>query len=659
MINFSLVIHNHQPVGNFDGVIREAFEKSYKPFADALYGFPDIRFCMHFSGILYDWLEKNERGYLKKLGEMVSRGQLEILSGGYYEPILSVIPEKDRIAQIKKMNSYIERTFGTRPEGIWLAERVWEPDLPQTIYDCGLKYALLDDAHFMSVGLKEEELNGPFITEYNSKTIHVFAINHNLRYLIPFKEPHKTIEYLSGFEKGVLIMADDGEKFGLWPKTHKLVYGEKWLENFLHLLRKNSGGIKTEKLSDSLKKAPAKNVIYLPTASYHELSQWALPAEMSGKLQAVWKNAEPGLKNFLKGGFFRNFFSKYPESNFMHKKMLYASEKANRFNDSRALDFIYKAQCNCGYWHGVFGGVYLPHIRMAVYENLLKAQDIIFRNYSKGKFLLEEKDLDCDGREELLAENEKACFVFSPKKGGALAEWSVKDPGINFNSIVNRRREAYHGTASSDIGGSAGGGSSGELIYDWHSRNGLLDHFLHPDTTLEKFYRSSYGEQGDFVLGEYELEKFSDRGGARIKMSRDGQLWQDGKTLPLRVEKEILLSGGAKWEARYEIKNPGPAAAKIFFGAELVFAFSNKSVADMSAAENVTECVFKDPARGKIKLKFDRKTGLWIFPIETISNSECGVEKTYQGSVIMPVLKAEIKSGESLRFSIEAEYSHG
>src|SRR6056297_2987757 len=92
---FSFGIHNHQPVGNFDHVIEDAYQKAYFPFVEVMNEFPDIPFALHNSGILWDWISRNHKEYLEIIRGMTGRSQLEILSAGYYEPILSIIPEKD------------------------------------------------------------------------------------------------------------------------------------------------------------------------------------------------------------------------------------------------------------------------------------------------------------------------------------------------------------------------------------------------------------------------------------------------------------------------------------------------------------------------------------------------------------------------------------
>ena len=186
-------------------------------------------------------------------------------------------------------------------------------------------------------------------------------------------------------------MADDGEKFGVWPETYHTVYEEGWLERFFTLLEQNSDWLETTTFAEYLAKEPPRGRIYLPTASYMEMGEWTLPTRaMKEYDDALAKVKDPpdfaGLRPFIKGGIWRNFLAKYPESNHMHKRMMMTSRKVHEALDAlragrrekadaaRMLDHLYQSQCNDAYWHGVFGGLYLPHLRSAVYEHLIQAE---------------------------------------------------------------------------------------------------------------------------------------------------------------------------------------------------------------------------------------------------------------------------------------------
>ena len=110
-------------------------------------GHPRIRISMHFSGILLDWIETHRPDSVKGLRALVEKGQVEILGGGFYEPILPVISDAHKVGQLKKLSAAVKRLFGTAPRGLWLAERVWEPTLVKPIAEAGLEYVLLDEVN--------------------------------------------------------------------------------------------------------------------------------------------------------------------------------------------------------------------------------------------------------------------------------------------------------------------------------------------------------------------------------------------------------------------------------------------------------------------------------------------------------------------------------
>ncbi|HLC18623.1 MAG TPA: alpha-amylase/4-alpha-glucanotransferase domain-containing protein, partial [Thermodesulfobacteriota bacterium] len=387
MIYFPFCVHNHQPAGNFPQVLEDSFKKSYWPFLKTVARYPEIKLTLHNSGYLLDWIIENHPEYIELLSKMVSSGQVEIMGGGYYEPVLSVIPDPDRLAQIRMMAGRVKELFGVAPRGLWLAERVWDPCLPTTLKEAGVEYVLVDDYHFIKAGLAHEELGGYYITEDRGSIVKIFPGSERLRYLIPFKPVDKLEEYLAGLEGSLrrgnaAIYGDDGEKFGVWPGTHKWVFTDGWLEGFLARIR-SLDFVRPVTLAEYMDAEEPLGRVYLPTASYMEMGEWSLPAGASrdyALLMEELKNTVEGerIARFVQGGTWRNFFAKYPEANWMHKRMLLVSAELGSRGEGKAAErarrYLYKAQCNDAYWHGIFGGLYLPHLRREVYSNLLKAE---------------------------------------------------------------------------------------------------------------------------------------------------------------------------------------------------------------------------------------------------------------------------------------------
>src|ERR1700690_268892 len=161
--NLVLLIHAHQPVGNFDEVMERTYERSYLPFVECVARHPRVRLGLHYTGSLLEWLAEKHPEYIQRIGALVARGQVEIVGGGFYEPILIAIPYEDRIEQIRRLSRFIEEHFGKRPSGAWLAERVWEPQLPAALAEAGVEYTLVDDSHFLTAGSENPQLFGHYI----------------------------------------------------------------------------------------------------------------------------------------------------------------------------------------------------------------------------------------------------------------------------------------------------------------------------------------------------------------------------------------------------------------------------------------------------------------------------------------------------------------
>ena len=340
-ISLALTLHNHQPVGNFGWVIAEVFEQAYAPMVGALERHPGIRLSMHYSGPLLDWLRAERPDFIDRLAALVARGQVEIVGGGYYEPVLASLPERDRIGQATRMADELERLFGRRPAGAWLAERVWEPDLPTSLVAAGYDWTILDDAHFRAAAVPEEDLWGPYTTDDQGQLLRVFGTEQGLRYRIPFRAVEETIDHLRAHatEDGSRVgtMGDDGEKFGAWPTTWEHCWGKRrWVERFFEALEANAAWLTTVTPTAWLAEHPPIGRVYVPTGSYAEMGAWALPPDENRLFTATFEAAvaegRPEAR-WLRGASWRNFQVRYREINDLHKQMLRASDAVDPVAD--------------------------------------------------------------------------------------------------------------------------------------------------------------------------------------------------------------------------------------------------------------------------------------------------------------------------------------
>lgn len=700
-INLVIGIHNHQPIGNFDHVLEDAYQKAYLPFLKVLEKYPKVRVSIHYTGFLLEWLRENHEVIFNEVRDLVKVGQVHLMTGGFYEPILAIIPDKDKVGQIKKLSDYIRKNFGFKPIGMWLAERVWEQHIVKPIAETGIRYVVIDDTHFKYVGLKDEDLLGYYVTEEQGKPLNVFPISKMLRYTIPFQPVEKTIEYLHSIasEDGsrVAVYADDGEKFGVWPNTYKHVYTDGWLEKFFEALQENSDWINIVHFSEVLEKIKPIGRVYLQNASYAEMLQWALPPELFLKYEEFEnKLKDNGLFNqyeeFVRGGYWRNFLVKYPESNNIHKKMNRLSERAHKLERrgikvDRALDKIWAAQCNDPYWHGVFGGLYLPNLRHPIYKSLIQAENELDKLEKKSGISIAVEDFDLDGSNEVLVESSTVNAYFKPSEGASLFELDYKAAAFNFLDIVNRRPEGYHkklthASINDDDGEGVHSihdmvvykeeGLDKLLYYDWYKRASFVDHFV-GKTSLEEFSNAQYEELGDFVTGAYEFDFQVSRkkDSSVLTFARSGFVRQGGRDLPVKLSKRFLFFDKKPViKCEYSLINLGESEIDLNFGVEFNFGLLAgdahdryylidgekpldsrlRSKGESHGVSNVS--VVDEWQRIYAEVNVDRPQSLWRFPIETVSLSEAGFERVYQSSVIFFHSKITLQKEYRVNFSL-------
>jgi alpha-amylase len=692
----SLAIHNHQPVGNFPHVFEAAYAQSYRPMLEALERHPRIRLALHYSGPLLDWLEGAHPEFFPMLRALVDRGQVELMTGGYYEPILSIIADRDRQGQIRKMTIYLQRRFGSRPSGLWLAERVWEPHLARSIAEAGVAYTIVDDAHFLAAGLRPEALTGAFVTEDEGIALKVFPSLRALRYLIPWKSPEEVVAWLRehrGHGDPVLLMGDDGEKFGLWPGTYAHCWEQGWVEQFFAAVEREAEWLQMLLPGEAAALRPAGRA-YLPTASYDEMEEWALPVDAGVEYTEIRHRladaGDPALR-FLRGGFWRQFLVKYPEVNTMHKKMLRVSEKVWRMTPGRrrlrALDELWQGQCNCPYWHGVFGGVYLPHIRRANFAHLIAAEAMAdgtrrgdrmgaggasAGGRSAGAAV--EIDLDADGAREVELSAPSMVLWLDPQRGGGVVVWDWRAAAVNLVNVLTRRSEAYHRQLI-DVSTAEGAEGAVETIhttrvrvketglerllrYDPYRRTSFLDHILPSDVSPEAFRDGVIPLP--FAGQEYAVALPGVRGHPIAVLSREAA----AAGTMLTLEKQFLVDlQRARLRTTYRLTNTGSSRAACRFGVEL-----NWAVTDPEApfgidgrTQPARDSVIGEGSRlevrdfgwpGPVTVSFPRGA-IWRFPLETVSNSEAGFERTFQGVTTLCSWLLSLDPGQSFNATLE------
>jgi hypothetical protein len=613
---FIFVIHFHQPVGQLGEVLERLFENSYKPLMNTLMKYR-APVALHFSGPLLLYAKEHYPDFLELVRKSGDLGFPEFVGGAYSEAILPLIPIEDRVEQVRKYKDLFRKLIGDYPlKGFWLPERFWDQTIPSVISRFGYEYVFVDDQLLYSKGMKWSDSKYLWVTEDSGKPIKLFFIDTEIRYKLPWSPIPEVVEYItriSGLEgRPYVLWGSDAEKFGEWKPWD--VTG-RWLEEFLQVSARNDKYC-ILRPKDYLGLGVPRGLTYLPHGSYDKMMEWS-------------------------GGLVWNFLTKYSESNNMHKKLIHVRNKvleAEARSNSRledAWDYIHLAECNDVYWHGLFGGTYIHHLRAEVYRNLIKAENIadeILGSYGAKKI-----DFDFDGKDEVLIEGESLNAYVKPSDGGTLFELDYRERGreCNLANIMSRYPETY----------------LSDVPYYTHDtyRRALFRDFIAEDVASLREWVSRGGgyTAGSLVsVSYYTLSELRNSGVVLRSRFKD-----------LEIVKEYYLSNSTL-TTTYHLGNTSRSGEVLLI--EIPFSPYSLNELRLEVSGEVVEVgqyvetnEFTLASESNVvKVRLSEVVNLWSWKHVTLSRTEKGVKESLQGLIIALGLRLGDLAGGSFEITL-------
>jgi alpha-amylase len=516
------------PIHATDEELEAYYLAAVKPFVTVAYRFPDVPLTLFFSGPLLEWLQDKHSEYLTVLTEMIKRKQVEVLGGGFYAPLLPLIPPTDRLGQIEELTTLVRKLLGRRPRGLWLTKGVWDPALVVHLTGSGMEYTFLEEGDFRRVGLSQQQVGLPRLTENQGRLLTVFPYHQELAAkvqegnfepfvtLIPSRR-RKDRQLLSLF-----LTVDSPAEGAFFTRA------DQGLEAFLQLVRSYYPEIESVTASGFLKKnQQALERSYFSSTTYDELCRrTGQPARASSGSQS-WKQ----------------FLAYDDAANQLYNKMVYvhllvSSLRGDKYKKKSAYDDLWKAQNWWGFLGGGPDGTLALH-RQKSFAALLNAEALL-RDRAGFQASLTSQDLDLDGVKEYLYQGLSYNLYVDPV-GGQVFEWDFLDRPWN-----------YIDAGESDP-----------------PAQGFVDRFFRidrPDTDAAAFFHREYRlvelnrEHRTFQLMAVDsLEGSQGRQPLRLKKSF---AFEDDT---LTVEFELELLTGPSWEGWFssEVNLSYPAPAQV------------------------------------------------------------------------------------------------
>jgi hypothetical protein len=649
-------VHWHAPLGFSDHDFETVYQDTYKHFLSTLYEIENLPVVLHYSGIVLEFLEKNHPEYLNLLDEMVKRKQVELIGGGFYDPILPLVPLLDKIGQIELCTTYLRSHFGRRPRGLWLPEQVWESSLPNTLRSCGIEYTFLNESAFLSAHCRPDAVFYPHLTEEHGKNITVFPMTARLKELLFRKSPREVIRYLkrraSADGERVVSLLIDGDCYTKQIVLSKRRAHRNWLKEFYVRLKDNARTIIPTVPQEYLKGRAVTRKVYFSGTFSTAVYRAALPPPYE-RSKARLRDGERTGSNF------KQIFTKYRESNLLYAKMMYThltvhQMRGDKSRKKSALEELWKGQCHYAYWHGRHLGIYDNALRKEIYKSLINAEKY---TRVKGSFLASiiTADFDFDGEPELLYQSNEM-NVYVHRQNGMIFELDYLPVSWNYCDTLTRIREHYH--------------KESEDSYDAYPRQAFIEHFFRPRKDADA---RSLGERILDVCecpgAAYELKELK-REQRQIYFGYRGCLDGRRKGALFEMQKQYSFKKNTI-AAGFLVRNTGEKKFAVNFGTEInlsflsalkenlkIFDSSKKAASEIDAAfgdrTNVKKISVEDKLNAVLlELSFDKPCSLFNNSLFSHARDNGKVKSQFQALCLFPSWEISLEPQQTWEMELE------
>lgn len=520
--------YNHLPEGLAESEFENIYQSCYRPFLSTLNRFPEIQAALYYSGSLLKRFEARHPEYIMLLEEMSARRQIELLGGGFYAPILPLIPNSDRLGQIELMTTYLRKNFGKRPRGCWLSEFAWEPWLASTLQASGMDYTFIADRQFRDALGRNDVEPSPVVTEDQGRCLTVLPV----------------MDCTSGFAP-TLGFVEAAESAGHRPLTVLMVAGERirdlwensglespdlYMERTLAWFRKNSLESETTIPSRYLKTRKVTSKLYFPGSATERFLKASAP---EGTDHAC--------------GSLRRSIIRYASSASLYSRMYYVhlligQLRGDKSRKKTAVEDLWKGQCGNAYWQAPDGGLEDPAIREAAYRSLIDAE---LTTRQKGAFIpgIVKADIDFDGGKEYIYQGLELNAYVHPK-GAVLVELDLLKARRNLCDLFVAAPEG-----------------------DRSRKSCFIDRLYAEEPDSDRVVSPWTGDIGPFSTHGYD-EVLSNGESASLLFSRDGLIGLGGAKRSIAISKRYSFNKKTV-RVQYSVQNRSDVAATFWLGVEL------------------------------------------------------------------------------------------
>lgn len=525
-------------------ILDKNYQAVYKPIVKFLYTHPDFPFSFSLSGNQIRFFKKRKNELITIFRELVERKQVEVLGGGYYDPVLPLLYPVDRNGQIDMLSAEIRQTVGKRPRGISLFGDCWDSSLVNNIHTCGIEYVLLEST--LIPDNKRKFL--PIIMSDLNKSVDIFPYYDGL---IPTNDITPE-DFLLNIEKSVEKIERKDNYFQLDVDrivcinlTHEKIIeltSSKWFDKLAQYIENNPDSrIKFTTLTEYKKNIKVKVPAYIPAGINGSVAKWID--------RAYTESTKPKNQYTV-----YDFMDTYRLSHELYNRIMYISMLVNQYKNDKmrkkaAREKLWEAQNGTGLLCSDKGAFANSKYRQQSYKSLMEAEKIL-REDGKFKETVTCFDYNSDGLNEYVCRMERY-FAYISLISGAVQELDyIKNTG-NYADNLSRVSE-YDG------------------VDDNYQRGIFIDHFF-TEEQLAKYIENEPAGDGVFSRIQFTVLKYSQAHHEIVLFAR--AIWKPtGQKIYLR-KKYIINSTGMY--VQYVIRNESNKRLSAKFAVESNFANTN------------------------------------------------------------------------------------
>lgn len=529
-----------------DASYQAAYRGTYKPLGALLFSHPELKFSFYFTGPQLEFFKKKNPEFLDLIKTLVARKQVEIIGGGYYNPIFPLIFPADRAAQIEKLSLVLRQNFGKRPRGVSLFCSAWEPSLVSTFDACNIEYVILDGSQLPPA----KQLFLPVVMNNLGKSTVILPYYDEL----VFNKDESAEKYcgrlLNAFDSVRNAAgenpdkSDNSARMTIVPLDKDSVQNfldENWLAAFLDSLGKNSS-LSLELPGNCIRDAEVFVPCFVHAGINSKTARWCfMPYEPVELTDSYPVNIYDYLQTYKAS---QSLFDRM-----MDVSLLVNQCHGDKMRKNAARERLLAAQS--GYAFVCFSHNELAAFneRQSAYKNLTEAEKLV-RECSPFKESVTSYDYNGDGFKEYICRLEKSNVCIGPY-GGSIFELDIMKASGNYADNISRIKK-YDG------------------LDDNYYRGIFVDHLFEEEEAV-KYCEGEPCRNGLFSARRYREVSFSSK---RQEIHFEASTNFSTLDQPILLKKNYVVKSDGI-QVQYILINQGPVAVRAKFAVESNFAELN------------------------------------------------------------------------------------